>query len=337
MVIVKVTTTFPQWPFIRQTPGEAGQWGECKFLIDQKVPECDVWVVFDDLMREETTLCPPENIILILGEPPALRRYSDKFVSQFRTVIGQERTDIKHPNVIFKAQGHPWHVGRIVRNEVNLGFRLGYDELKGIREIPKTRSMSVICSDKQYSPGHRARVEFIQRLKNYFGAEMDVFGRGIHDIEDKWDGIAAYRYHIVIENCVCGDWVTEKLWDSYLALSFPFYHGAPNVGDYFPPESFLKINVKDFSGSVTVMKKAIESNAYEKSLVALKIAREFVLDRYNFFPMVAEVCSRLKPDRPRETVTLKPQAFFRPRPTLSRRIIHKIADRWRRIMSGQSV
>lgn len=325
---VKVTTKFPEWPFARQTPGHTGVWGKYRFLTDQDVPECDCWVVFDDLMHEEKTLCYPANTILIAGEPAMYKTYNERFVSQFGMVVTQKRNDIKHPNVIFRAQGHPWHVGRKVRNEINLGFRLGYDELKSITAIPKTKCISVISSDHHRVEGHRNRFNFVRRLKDYFGDELDVFGRGIRDIEDKWKGIADYKYHIVVENCACEHWITEKLWDSYLGLSFPFYYGAPNINEYFSPDSFITIDIKDMEGSVQIMKRAIENKEYEKSIEALKISRDLVLDEYNFFPMIAKICGQLKYYGQKEIIDIQPHAVFQREPTIAKRITNKIARTW---------
>ena len=76
------------------------------------------------------------------------------------------------------------------------------------------------------------RYEFTKNVKDYFGSNIDWFGSGINTIEDKWVGFEEYKYHIVIENGQ-NNLISEKLFDSYLGLSYPIYYGAPNVGDYF--------------------------------------------------------------------------------------------------------
>ena len=57
----------------------------------------------------------------------------------------------------------------------------------------------------------------------------------------------SYRFHIVIENAIVDDYVTEKFYEGLKSASLMVYLGAPNVHRYAPArESF--INVADFSG-----------------------------------------------------------------------------------------
>ena len=67
-------------------------------------------------------------------------------------------------------------------------------------------------------------------LKKHFGDQIDLFGRGLNDFEDKWDVLANYKYTVAIENDFCDDWVTEKYFDCILSNTLPFYYGCPNLG-----------------------------------------------------------------------------------------------------------
>ena len=52
--------------------------------------------------------------------------------------------------------------------------------------------------------------------------EINSIGmEGVNSLNDKWDGIHDYKYHIVLEN-EANYLISEKLFDSYLGLSFPF-------------------------------------------------------------------------------------------------------------------
>ena len=62
-----------KWPAERQTPGRTAVWGDCRFLINQPVKQCDYWVVFEDLDEPEATHCPAGNTLLVTGEPPTIR------------------------------------------------------------------------------------------------------------------------------------------------------------------------------------------------------------------------------------------------------------------------
>ena len=111
MIRVKLSTNFPEWPLIRQTPKRAGLWGECKFFINEEIDECDFWVVYDDVVRPETTRCSPGNTLLVTREPPSVKRYHPSYTAQFACALTCQR-EIYHPNVIARQQALPWMKGQ---------------------------------------------------------------------------------------------------------------------------------------------------------------------------------------------------------------------------------
>ena len=324
MIKVKISTSFPDFPILRQTPGSNGVWGNCKFIVNQDIKDCDWWVVYDGLLRNEKVQCPPGNTILITGEPPGVRKYDKKFLNQFATIVTCHR-DIKHPNVIYTQQGMPWHVGRRVNADSTVSYSKDYDELQTIDVSKKDRLISIISSNKTFTKGHRERLIFVKRLSEHFGSMLDVFGHGLCDVEDKWDIISGYKYHIVIENSACPDYWTEKLSDAFLGGSYPLYYGCPNISDYFPGEALTSIDIGDFEGAVVIIEKAIENLQYEKSIEDIYWARKLVLDRYNLFAVLSNMCEVKGRSLNKVTVSLVRQniantnllqRFFRVKPKL---------------------
>ena len=149
-------------------------------------------------------------------------------------------------------------------------------------------------------------------LQDHFGSSIDVFGRGIRDIEDKWDAIAEYKYHIAIENSSYDDYWTEKLSDCYLAGAYPFYYGCPNLYEYFPLGSFTKIDIDEPEKAISTIESVINSNTYEASTQALSSAKNLVLDKHNLFAMLSEFISTKIAERAnatqlqRQYITLRP-------------------------------
>lgn len=305
MIKIKLTTSFPEFPLLRQTLGSKGLWGNCRFFVNQDIEDCDWWVVYDGLLKHEKAQCPPENTILITGDPPGIRKYDKKFLRQFATILTCHR-GIKHPNVIYTQQGMPWHVGRLVRDDNSVSFSKDYGELKAIKRINKDKLISVISSNKTNTEGHRKRLDFVKRLSGHFGSKLDVFGRGIRDIEDKWDAISGYKYHIALENSACPDYWTEKLSDAFLGAAYPFYYGCPNISDYFPDGALTYIDIADFEGTVSIIEKAIENYQYDKSINDIAKARSLVLDKYNLFPMLCDMCGKTDSVATKVTVSLRP-------------------------------
>lgn len=108
----------------------------------------------------------------------------------------------------------------------------------GVR--PKSRDVSMIYSDKDYTPGQHLRHELARTSKG-----VDLFGRGIAPIELKEEGLLDYRYSIVVENERIPNYFTEKLVDCLAVGTIPIYWGCPNIGDFFDGRGILSFESPD--------------------------------------------------------------------------------------------
>jgi hypothetical protein len=306
---VKISTLYDDWPFDQQTPGNSLCWGNYKFYInDDSVKEFDYWVVYEGLKKNEAAKIPSSNLLLITAEPPNFKRYARKYLNQFPTVRSSHEY-IKHKNLISSHPALPWHIGRIVRGGTNLDFVKSYDKLISLKPQKKTRLISVITSDKAFTKEHIARLEFVKKIKKKFKNKLEIFGRGIREIDDKWDAIAPYKYHLVIENGCFYNYWTEKISDAFLANAFPFYIGCPNLKDFFPEDSFISLNINDENESYKKIKFAIENNFYERSISSRALARELCLKKYNLFPEIVEWC-KSKPIGKTTLIKIEPEQNF---------------------------
>ena len=143
-------------------------------------------------------------------------------------------------------------------------------------------------------------------MKAHYGDQLDVFGRGFRSFDDKWDVLRPYKYHIVIENTSQRYYWTEKISDCYLAETFPFYYGCTNLDDFFPGESFLRINVREPEKSIEIIDKAIKAEKFEASMNVLAECKKRVLNEYNMFEYVARLCDTLNPEAKKQEVTIHP-------------------------------
>ena len=297
---IKITIGYPNQNLLRQTPGSSGIWQDCEFFVNSEIGECDAWVVLQSskgLLQAESTECPKENLILITREPPDMMTWNYKYIQQFSTVITCHQ-NIKHQHVILEQHGQTWHLKE-----------LNFDQLSTMMPGVKPKLASLICSSKSYTPGHRARLCFIEALKDHFGNTIDIFGRGVNPIDDKWDGIYPYKYHIVLENGQFPYYWTEKLTDAFLGFTLPIYSGCPNLTDYFAPESFVPIDINDLSSSISTIENVINSDRYEQSFDSIFEARDLILNHYNLFPMLTKICQNLS-GKTKQNITLYPEFTF---------------------------
>lgn len=299
MIVIKVSAGSPEQAdlLLRQTPGGLGIWKNCKFLVNQTVEHCDWWVVCrpEGLVQPESTHCDPNHVVYISTEPTEdVGKITTDYLNQFSHLILCDRK-IQHTNIKY-ATGLTWWVGLNVRHEkeihnFSLKYELDYDSLKAMECPEKIGRISVVLSKKSFLEGHKKRLDFLTKLMEQpIGEYIDVFGGGFNPILDKWDVIAPYKYHLVLENDVTPDYWTEKLADAFLGFTYPIYYGCPNINDYFSPESLYVIDIDDVEGTSNKLLELIKLDAYANHVVSIEESRNKVLDDYNIFEMMSDIC-----------------------------------------------
>ncbi len=275
----------------RQFPGGNPVWGNCRFIFDPDERNYDWLVAYEDLPKEggtrkgrELLACPREHTLLVTTEPSSIKQYGRRFVSQFGCVLtSQEERALPHPAAVRSQPALMWYYGFGTEEMIS------FDELVEQPPLVKTRLISAVTSSKkQRQTLHRRRHLFTGELKALL-PELDLFGRGVRPVQDKAEGMRDYRYHVALENFIGPHHWTEKLADSFLACTLPFYFGCPNADEYFPKESFIPIDIFDPPGAARIIRSAIDSGEYEKRLPLILEARRRVLYEYNLFAVLSKL------------------------------------------------
>lgn len=298
------SASFPEESVLRQTPGGTGRWGDYEYVLDSQGSPVDGWVVYDNLRQPMNQLCPPQNTLLITGEPESLRRYRSRFTSQFGQVWTSHAT-IQHDRLLLRNECQPWHYA--LRDGGAHGSPLGFDDLVELPRPEKKKLISVICSSKASSPDHRKRLEFVRFLQARLGDVLDVFGRGIREIDDKSAAIYDYKYHIVLENDHSQYFMTEKLADAFLGWSYPIYFGGAEAYHRFPEGSFSAIDVYKPEESLCVIRNVISAETYENNLERVGQARHRVLFENNLMAVLSEYWDTQLQQQPAQSTTLLPK------------------------------
>lgn len=105
-------------------------------------------------------------------------------------------------------------------------------------DTTKTKACSLIASAKRSQEGHALRHAMADYVKAE-GLDVDVMGGGYQPFEHKADGLAPYRFSIVIENVREVNYFTEKLVDAVLCKTVPIYWGCPNIADFIDPGGMI--------------------------------------------------------------------------------------------------
>jgi hypothetical protein len=305
-------------------PNKKNIWRGCQFFWnDVSVKKADYWIVIGDIdVDEEECEVSRENIILMTGEPQSIKRYdvSQEFSKQFGRIFTSQN-DFKHAKVFPCRPPLNWWIdgGSPIKTKAEFeewqGDGLSYDDFKNLREIKKDKLLSVFCSNKIFTEGHKMRFNFCQKIKNHFKDKIDWFGNGVRPIASKWDGIAPYKYHIALENFNGPDYWTEKLMDPLMVLSHPIYCGATNIEKYFSKQQISVIDVRYPRTAIAKIERLISENFYEKNSDSLLAARDLVMDEYNFFNIISEIAESdaqkgASKEKPRSIKIKKEQHFL---------------------------
>jgi hypothetical protein len=279
------------------TPGRSGRWGRLE--VTGFAPAADYVVVVTSFPRGTLyRLIPPCRRIYVRGEPTA-------YLPQWPISRWNRWTEISslfEPAMIVDhaSQRRPayasWHLG------------LDYDALKTLAVPDKTKALSCVVSNKSFLPGHRRRLQFVERLCRELPAEIDLYGRGLDaerfagsyrgplesrrpspiGRECKLDGLLDYRYSLCLENACEENYYTEKIVDAWLCWSVPIYSGCPNLADYFPAESFIALDIDDPVAVNRVVEQIAEPPS-ARTIGAIAEARRLALDVYGLLPMLDSV------------------------------------------------
>jgi Glycosyltransferase family 10 (fucosyltransferase) C-term len=270
MTLVRIVKNWAEPDLLRQTPGGSGAWGGVQFTLDP-VDECDYLVVLNRVTAPVQVRCNPYNVWAVMQEPP-----NEIFRSMHRGAAGIARVYTQDPGLrgrryLQSQPGLPWHVAR------------NYDELVALPVPQKQHALSWITSNLAVFAGHRSRLEFLDRLRS--SVPFDLYGRGFNPIADKWDGLAPYRYSIVVENFQNPYYWSEKIADPLLAWTMPIYFGCTRMGEYLPKGSFVAIDINDPT-AVEQVQAIIASDLWERNIDAIAEARRRILNTHQLFPLL---------------------------------------------------
>ncbi len=309
-MLVRIIKNWTTPDIMRQTPGGDGAWDGIRFTCDPN-GECDAAIILNHAIEPASVHCSPDNVWALMQEPylPDAFSWMAKGHERYAQVFTHHPSDEREPKYVRSQPAVPWHVNKT------------YDELKNIGVPEKCKDLSWITSNLMGFPGHRLRMDFLAHLKTH-AFPMDVYGKGIRYIEDKWDGLAPYRYSLAVENSSGPDYWTEKVADCFLSWTVPIYYGCTNLEDYFPPGSFVRIDISRPDDAMQIIRATVSSGDWAARQGAVAEARKLVLEKYQFFPHVHSLIMRHHKATPKRPLVLQP---WRQRRTLAQRAYGRLS------------
>ncbi|MEP0156580.1 hypothetical protein [Pseudophaeobacter sp.] len=229
--------------------------------VKHMAPQDHLIVFAKRAMHIQSHRCCPARISMIVAEPKImsadhhriLRLSARRF---FRVFTYDPQLLARLPNGLMLPFGTTWVPE--------------WQEL----QIAKTKELSLIASAKNDHPGHKLRHQIVAYLQAQM-PEAEILGRGYKAFEHKSEGLAPYRYSVVIENVREQNCFTEKLIDAILCETVPLYWGCPNISDFFEGEGIILCrNQAEFEAAF----QQIGPEDYARRLPALRRLKQAAAD-----------------------------------------------------------
>jgi hypothetical protein len=251
----------------KQTPNSLGIWNNIEGV--NNISEADYLIVLSSVGVDQQYTFPKDRTIHFRREPD--------FIQKFTPLEGIKR--------VFDYKDNGFHVST---------WQYLSDSFDGLVDKPykpKSKNASTISS-----PKWQHRNQFLYEAAQQNPGSIDMYGppimeqvfgvnyRQLHQ-KHKNEAIEDYRYSIAIENSQQLNYFTEKINDCYLHLTMPIYWGCPNIGDYFPENSFYLVEMNNAKEIQEILKKPIE----EKHIKALLEAKDLVMNKYNIWPVIENI------------------------------------------------
>ena len=253
-----------QWPLGMPTPTEG------KNLSDL-LPIDHMLVTPHSSLYFRPSFGTKARVSVMLLEPRAVHhRHLNMlrlFHRRFHRILTADKELLSVPNSIFFPVGGSW-----VPNHGDI-------------DLSKSAMCSLIASAKNRQPGHKLRHEMVRWIRDN-GKFVDIMGRGYHPFLEKSDGLASYRYSIVIENAREPNYFSEKLIDALLCKTVPIYWGCPNTAEFFDTSGMILCeDMADIQRAVENMSEA----DYQSRLPALAENCESAVGYMDFYERAAKL------------------------------------------------
>lgn len=137
----------------------------------------------------------------------------------------------------------------------------------------KTKVVSMVSSNKNFTTGHAVRHRIIEK----YGQQFDLYGRGFNEVADKADALRDYMFSVAVENTSEDYYFTEKLLDCFATGTVPIYYGCPSIGDFFNPAGIIQVSSAEGVGKVL---RHLNASLYRKMLPAVRENYRIFMERF---------------------------------------------------------
>lgn len=271
-----------------QTPGQSGRWKNIQGTSD--IREADYIIIQDYTEYEIENFIVSNNLfdrcLYFSREVPGggpIKRYEG--IKSF--------SYLDESSYLFTKWAYP--------SSMKAGVNISYDSLKQLKLSEKINKMICIQSNKRILHGHLLRLEFIERFCSKNTKDIDIAGSITKDQEfsrfmnhvnlkndDKFETLLNYKYSLTFDNGQYKNYFGTQITDSLLTWTLPFYWGCPNIEEFFPVGSYVKIDITNDNEIQKISSIIEDESFFESNIESINNARELILDKYNMWNVIWE-------------------------------------------------
>lgn len=146
---------------------------------------------------------------------------------------------------------------------------MGNANYNSFNDIPKTKNISMVSSDKELCNLHRIRKQLAFELKGHPLVDtMGTFDGGA--FVDTKTIYAPYKFSIVVENYIDDYWFTEKICNCFANKTIPLYLGSPKIYKFFNPQGIMSFQPQGLKDWLEYQTPEILENKYNRRLEAIE-------------------------------------------------------------------
>ena len=157
----------------------------------------------------------------------------------------------------------------------------------------KRELFSTVTSGKRFWDGHIKRSKFNLALDALVEEGLDIYGRNSRGellnkmknyrgpLDDKFDGLIPYKYHLTCENSFIPEYYTEKIVDPIVSETLCFYDGCTNLEEYIDERAFIRYDVTQIESSIEKIFAAIRNDEYSKRYPYILAMKKRMLTELN--------------------------------------------------------
>jgi hypothetical protein len=226
--------------------------GESTFYVDSSIPQA---LVDNDGKKKYAWLLESKYVTPQIVD--AVKMFPEKYLETFDMIFTHNQELLK---IDSKFKWVPAN-----------GFWI-----KDAKIYPKTKLISFITSNKNFTEGHNERLKWVKMI----GDQVDLYGRGFNEIEFKEEALCDYMFSVVVENGNYESYFTEKILDCFATGTIPVYLGCPDIGNHFNSDGIIPLSEEfDISEDIYYNKlDAVKENL--QRIREIEVLEDFIFKNY---------------------------------------------------------